>query len=218
MSYKKPKAFFVVSQWNNDVSWVEDYTDQYVIYDKSNTLEQSEKVIKCPNVGHNLHDIFHFIYNNYENLPEVVAFLEGNPWDHCNREKFNRIIYNEFFTPLESYENSPDYHAAMKSSDAGWMERNDSWYITSHPRKHESMFQSYHEALNYCFKNAYNPQFVRFSPGGMYLVEKKRLQHYSKEWWKKLLDIVSKHENQPEAYIMERMLWTIFACCFEENL
>lgn len=70
MPYKKPKAFFVVSQWNNDVSWIEDYTDQYVIYDKSNTLEQSEKVIKCPNVGHNLHDIFHFIYNNYENQPE----------------------------------------------------------------------------------------------------------------------------------------------------
>lgn len=44
MPYKKPKAFFVVSQWNNDVSWVEDYTDQYVIYDKSNSSTSHRKI------------------------------------------------------------------------------------------------------------------------------------------------------------------------------
>ncbi len=210
--------FFVISQWNNDVSWIKDYTENYLIYDKSNTLEESDRVIKCKNVGHNLHDIFHFIYNNYETLPDMIAFVEGNPFDHCNREKFDKVIQNKFFTPLESYENSPDYHAVIKCSDGGWQEINNSWYIHSHPNRHLSMFQSYNEALDYVFKNPYYPQFVRFSPGGMYLVEKSRLLYYSKDWWKKLLDIVSKHENQPEAYIFERMLWTIFSCSFEEKL
>lgn len=211
-------AFMVVSQWNNDVSWVEDYTSNYVIYDKSNTLEPSEKVIKCENVGHNLFDIFHFIYNNYENLPELVAFVEGNPFDHCNKEKFDRIIHNKFFTCLESYENSPDYHAAMKCSDGGWMEINDSWFIKDHPRREHSIFQTYNEALDHVFKNAYHPQFVKFSPGGMYIVERERLLHYSRDFWKNLMNIVSKHANQPEAYIFERMLWTILSCCFEARL
>lgn len=213
----KPKAFFVVSEWNNDISWIEEYTDDYVVYDKSNTLEKTDKIIKCENVGHNLHDIFHFIYNNYENLPEYVAFLEGNPWDHCNREKFNRIIYNEWFTPLESYEHYADYHAAIKASDAGFQEINNNWYIISHPRRSESIFQSYNEALNYVFKNPYHPQFVRFAPGAMYIVERKHLLHYPKNFWKNLLSMVSKHSNQTEAYIFERMLWTIFICCFEPS-
>lgn len=214
----KTDAFFVVSQWNNDVSWVEEYTTNYIIYDKSNTLTEGPKVIKCENVGHNLYDIFHYCYSNYDNIPNLIAFLEGNPWDHCNREKFNRVINNKFFTPLESYENAPDYHAAMKCSDAGWMEINNDWYIISHPRRDFSMFQSYNQALDYVFKNAYHPQFVRFSPGGMYLVEKERILHYSRNFWKSLMEIVSKHSNQPEAYIFERMLWTIFSCSFEGRL
>lgn len=213
----KPKAFFVVSQWNNDISWIENYTDDYLIYDKSNTLPESSHVIKCENVGHNLHDIFHYVYNNYENLPELVAFLEGNPWDHCNKEKFDRIIYNEFFTPLESYENAPDHNTAMKCSLAGWMEQNNNGMIISHPRREHSKFSTYNQALSYVFKNPYYPQYVKFSPGGMYMVEKTRLIHYPKIFWKNLLDMVSNHQNQPEAYIFERMLWTIFSCMFEPN-
>ena len=211
------ETFFVVSQWNNDVSWIEEYTNDYVIYDKSNTLPDGPKIIKCENTGHNLFDIFHYVYTNYDNLPKYVAFLEGHPWDHCNREKFDRIIGNKFFTCLESYENAPDYHAAMKASDGGWQEINNNWYIIDHPRREFSMFQSYNEALDYVFENPYHPQFVRFAPGGMYLVERERLLHYSRDFWKRLMEIVSKHANQAEAYIFERMLWSIFDCCFKEK-
>lgn len=214
---KPPKAFFVVSQWNNDISWIEEYTKNYVIYDKSNTLPSGKNIIKCNNVGHNLHDIFHYIYNNYENLPEYVAFLEGHPWDHCNREKFDRIIYNEFFTCIESYEDVPDHRTAMKCSNGGWMEENNNGMIISHPKSHESMFRTYNEALNYVFKKPYYPHFVKFAPGAQYLVERSRMTYYPKQFWKKLLDIVSRDSNQPEAYIFERMLWTIFSCNFEPN-
>lgn len=211
-------CFIVVSQWNNDISWVKEYTNNYVIYDKSDTLEPGANIIKCKNVGHNLFDIFHFIYTNYDNLPKLIAFVEGNPFDHCNKEKFDRIINNKFFTCLESYEKCQDYHAVIKCSDGGWMEINNSWYISDHPRKEYSKFSTYNEALDYVFKDAYHPQFVKFSPGGMYIVERERLLYYSKSFWEQLMKLVSSHANQPEAYIFERMLWTIFSCCFESNI
>jgi hypothetical protein len=210
--------FLVISQWNNNVDWVTEYSLEYVIYDKSNTLSKSDRVIKVDNVGHNLFDIFHFIYTNYENLPEMVAFLEGNPFDHCNAEKLKRLLQNKFFTSLESYESEPEYQAAIKCSDSGWMEINNSWYISSHPNRHISMFQTYNEMLDHVFVNATKPQWIRFAPGGQYLVEKSRMLYYPREWWYKLMMIVSRNANQPEAYIFERMLWTIFSCVFEARL
>jgi hypothetical protein len=210
--------FLVVSQWNNDVSWIPKYSDKYVIYDKSNTLPESANVLKVPNVGHNLFDIFHYIYNNYEDLPEIVAFLEGHPFDHCNEEKLGRLLQNKFFTALESYETAPEYHAHIKCSDGGFMEINNSWYVMSHQNRHLSILQTYNEMLDYVFTNATKPQWVRFAPGGMYLVERDRLLHYPKEWWYKLMMIVSIDSNQAEAYIFERMLWTIFSCVFEAKL
>jgi len=214
----KPEAFFVVSQWNNDVSWIEEYTDDYIIYDKSNTLPEGPKVIKFENVGHNLHDIFHYCYSNYNNLPNLVAFLEGHPFDHCNKQKLDRIIHNKFFTCLESYENAADHRTAMKDATAGWTEENNNGMIISHPRNYASIFQTYNQALDNVFKNPYYPQYIKFAPGGMYIVEKERILHYSKEWWRKLLEMLSKDVNQAEAYIFERMLWTIFSCAFEEKL
>lgn len=100
----KPEAFFVVSQWNNDISWVDEYTDRFLIYDKSNTLPEGEKILKIQNVGYNIYDICHYIVSNYDNLPEVVAFFEGDPFTHCKREVFDELIYNVNFTPLEYYE------------------------------------------------------------------------------------------------------------------
>ena len=98
------------------------------------------------------------------------------------------------------------------------MEINDSWFIKDHPRREYSIFKTYNEALDHVFKNAYHPQFVKFSPGGMYIVERERLLCYSRDFWKNLMNIVSNHANQPDACIFERMLWTIFSCCFEARL
>lgn len=119
----KPKAFFVVSNYNNDISWIKDYTGDYIIYDKSNTLEESEKVLKVENVGYNIYDISHYIINNYHNLPDYVAFLEGNPFDHCKKETFDKIIYNEKFTPIEDYSDVPESYAHTKDSEGHVIER-----------------------------------------------------------------------------------------------
>ena len=216
----KTNAFLVVSQWNNDVSWVSEYTNDYIIYDKSNTLDEGDKILKVPNVGHNIHDIFHFIYNHYDNLPELVAFLEGNPFDHCNREKLNILLKNTFFTSLESYENVPDSTSAIKCSDTGWMEINNSWYIGHIEHIHNTRkckYRSYDDFMLDIFKNYVRPQWVRFAPGGQYLVEKTRLLFYSKQFWKKLLDLVSHSQHTPEAHMCERALWTIFNCCYQEK-
>lgn len=89
-----------------------------------------------------MYDIFHFIINNYKNLPDVCVFIKGNifnrtPEPHCTLEKFNRLISNNDLTPLESYEHIEQKDNVQKLDiDGGYMEFNNSWYMNHiHPKK-----------------------------------------------------------------------------------
>lgn len=215
----KTNTFFVVSNWNNDIDWITDYTKNYVIYDKSNTLDNGDRIIKMENCGYNIRDYCHFIYENYDNLPDVLALMEGNPWDHCNRVKFDRLIKNNFFTPVESYENVQQNNVVQFCSDGGYTEINNSWYITSHNSTHNitCKYSSYDELMNKLFKNYVRPNMIRFSPGAQYIVEKERLRYYPKSFWKFIMDDLYIKGMCTEAHIYERALWTILSCCFEPN-
>jgi len=217
-----PKAFFVVSNWNNDVSWVEKYTDNYIIYDKSDTLPEGDKIIKIKNVGYNIYDILHFIVNNYDSLPELTAFLQGNPFDHCKKETFDKLIYNECFTPIEDYSHVPESNAHKKSVDGGYMEKNTSWYFGAHRQEHGSKvtkyLSSYTQLLNEIFESPEYPRWIRFAPGAQYIVPRKNILFYSKEFYKKLMGYVDYHRIPAEGFALERTMYYIFTNKWDEKM
>ncbi len=212
---KKPEAYFVVSAWNNDVSWIKDYTDRYIIYDKSHNLDTREyNILRTPNVGFNCHDICHFIVENYEFLPPLTAFLEGNPFDHCRRETFDKLIYNNYFTSIEDYSHVPESYAHKKAPDGGYMEINDSWYVIAHMSVHgkevNRYFQNFNDFLDEMFINPNHPEWLRFCPGAQYIVPRDNILYYSKNFYKKIMKYVNYHRIPVEAFMVERMLYDIF--------
>lgn len=220
----KPKAFFVVSEWNNDVSWIKEYTDDYLIYDKSNTLLPDEHILKVPNVGYNIHDILDFITRNYDNLPELTAFLEGNPFDHCKKEVFDKLIYNEEFTPIEYYGNIPANGWEQRDENGGFMEINNSWYVPAHIIEHGkevhkffSSHNSYNDFLGSVFDKPDFPDWIRFAPGGQYIVPKENILFYSKKFYENLKGYVNYHRIPCEGFILERALYYIFTNKFKER-
>ena len=218
---KKPTAFFVVSAWKNDINWIEDYTDNYLIYDKSHTLKKIGKTIRVPNVGYNIYDECHFIINNYENLPEITAFLEGNPFDHCKKETFDKLIYRKEFTAIEDYSHIPESGWHKKSDDGGYMERNNSWYIRSHKKTHGPevgrYLQSYNQFLDIMFEKPEHPRWIRFSPGGQYIVPRENILYYTINFYKKLISFVDYHRIPAEGHVIERVLYYIFTNKWKEK-
>jgi hypothetical protein len=215
----KPKAFFVITQFNYDLSLILSYVDDnYIIYDKSNTLNGDDcHVVKVPNVGYNVYDELHFIINHYDNLPELIAFVKGNFWKHCKVETFDKIIMNECFTPIEDYSDYPEYFAHKKDVDTGYMERNDSWYLMPGlPLAHRCL-DTYNQFLDEAFENPIHPEWVRFSPGGQYLVPKKNILHYSIDFYKRLMGLVDYDQLPAEAHLLERAMFTIFSNKFKEK-
>lgn len=217
----KPEAFFVVSNWKNDICWIEDYTDRYIVYDKSDTLLAGDKVLKIDNVGYNIYDICHYIINHYDNLPELVAFLQGYPFDHCNRETFDKLIYKEVFTPLESYGMIRANRWEQRTPDGGFMEFNNSWYIVAHQKTQGTEVNRYLESYNqFLIEMFENPEFsawIRFAPGGQYVVPKENILYYSKNFWKKIMGFVDYCALPSEAHLIERSLYTIFTNKFIEK-
>lgn len=211
--------YLVVSNHNNDVSWVPKYTNNYVIYDRSDKYELPKcinlsKVIKSPNLGFNLYDYFAYIVDNYSNLPECVIFTKGNVFPrHITQEYFDKIANNDFFTPMEDFNMHKTYWpVCFFSADGGFCEINDSWYVPEHQAKY---FYSYNEFIKFCFNNPVIPRYTRFAPGANYIVPKENVLKLPKVFYKNLLVFVSHCSLPAEAHIIERALHTLWTCNFE---
>ena len=165
--------------------------------------------------------VLFFIINNYSNLPDVCVFIKANVFNHCREEVFCRLIENDYFTPLESYEHVPVSKSHKKDSDGGYMEYNTSWYIRAHVNTHGNAvnrhLQSYNQFLSEVFRNPKYPKWIRFSPGGNYIVPKEKIRFYSKDFYRKLLSYVDYHQIPSEAHVIERALFTIYSNLFEEK-
>ena len=55
---KKIKAFLIISRFNEDISWINNYTSNYIIYNKGENLPETYKQKMVPNFGGNQYDIF----------------------------------------------------------------------------------------------------------------------------------------------------------------
>lgn len=218
---KIEKNFLVVSNYRNDLSWLPDYTKDYIVYDRSEMaiyppeLDQ-KKVVRQPNVGYNLYDYFTFIIDHYDSLPDTVIFMKGNTFPrHVGSEYFNRIVNNQFFTPIENYHLLESWPLCFLSPDGGILESNNSWYLNlgdDHPTKY---FKSYNDFFNFCFKDAILPRFTRFAPGANYIVPRANILKLPRQFYENLRTFVSHSQLPGEAHLLERALHTLWTCNFE---
>ncbi len=206
----------IVSRYNENIDWLKDYDFDYIIYNKGMKVEGDFNVKDVENIGNNQRDIFQFIVENYENLPEIMIFVQATPFDHCNREKFDSCLNNTTFTPLESYSHIPINQAQCLDSEGGYMEINNSWYITAHNQTHNQIcrFNSFDEFMDKIFKNYVPAYWNRFSPGSQYLITKEISKHYPKKFWEYLMNMLNRN-NMTEGHIIERALLMIFKCELE---
>ncbi len=218
---KIKKNFLVVSNFNNDISWVPNYTNNYLIYNRSNTdilpkKIDPNKVIRSPNIGYNLYDYFTYIIDHYHNLPNCIIFAKGNVFPrHVTVRYFEKIANNSFFTPIEDFSMHKTYWPqCFFSSDGGFCERNDNWYISEHQAKY---FYTYDDFLKFCFLNPVIPRYIRFAPGASYIVPRQNITKLPKMFYKNLKFFISHCSLPSEAHIIERALHTLWTANFDLN-
>jgi len=218
---KIQKNFLVVSNYYNDLSWVPEYTDNYIVYDQSDVpiyppKLNRNKVIKSKHLGHNIRDYCTFIIDHYDELPERIIFATGNVFPrHVPHEYFDNVVNNDYYTPLMFIrKHRVQWPTTFFSSNGLFCELNTSWYLNYHPTKY---FHDYNDFLRFCYRDAIIPRYVEFAPGANYVVTKEQIRKYPRVFYENLRTFVS-HCSKAipgESHIIERALHTLWTCNFE---
>lgn len=193
---------YIISRYNHDISWLKDYTNDYVIYDRSpKPLKES---IVVPNIGSNIYDFFTFIIDNYDNLPDVGVYTKANLFKYITREEFDRVKDNATFTPLLT-QNHKTYMPICYYKDGMYYEKNNLWFLGAHPTMHTKSAMELQELLG--IKDL---EYIPFAPGSNYILPKENILKHSKEFYEKLRAYLEWTIYPGEAQIVERGLYTIW--------
>ncbi len=207
---KITKNFLMVSNYNADISWILDYTDDYIIYDRSDTDEwtrpfDQSKVIRVPNIGWDIYDKFTYIIDNYDKLPESMIMTKGNIFKYITQNEFNEICNNTSFTPIFTKHHKTYMPVCFYGEDGIFNEINNSWYLNSHIAKYFSNYNEFIKGLGIEI-----PQYIKFAPGSNYIVTKKDILKHPKSFYEKLRQMIDYSAHPGEAQIIERFLYTLW--------
>ena len=91
----------VIARYRENLDWIKNIPDKFnvIIYNKGEPLPSEYKSILLENVGREGHTYYKYIYDNYENLPNHVIFLQGYPFDH-SPNLINILHLCTFKTPI----------------------------------------------------------------------------------------------------------------------
>jgi hypothetical protein len=216
----KTDAFFVITDYNHlpdniSDSWIGKYAKNYLIYDKANRWAENENIKNQINVGQSVYDMFDFIVNNYEKLPDIICFVKGDVIPrHCSEEKFSKIIHKKSYTTIENYSRNidgytPGCYSFVDDNDNYHENSNEVNYVAGviYPGKY---YNNYKTFLSDIYENSFVSEYIKFPPGGCHLVPKENILRYNIEFYKWLRSIVDYEVRPGEAFLLERATSTIF--------
>jgi len=212
-------SFFCISYFDGDLSWVEQICgSNYLIYAKGPLPVNAPKnAVELPNVGYNIYSYLTYIIDHYDSLPEVIVFCKNNVFDrHVSRETFMSVCARKVFTPIEEPQrwDRIAFPASVISSDGGYLELNNSWYATEYDRRYFHNFDAYYE---FVFESVRRPDYLRFAPGGNYVVPRDHILLRSRNFYINLREFVAHTQYSCESHFVERSLFTIWSSALEES-
>lgn len=195
---------YIVSRYNHDTEWLKDYTDDVVMYDRSE--KPLEGSIVVPNIGSDIYDKFTYIIDNYDNLPDVAVYTKANLFKYMPKEEFDLVKDNTTFTPLltknhKVYANE-DGPVCFYDNTGMFNEINNFWYLNPHPAKFAPIIIDQFKMK----ERLYN----KFSPGSNYILPKENILQHPKELYEKLRSCLDWDVYPGDAQLLERNLYYLW--------
>lgn len=191
---------WIISRYNQDIEWVKEYTDDVVIYDRSEL--PLPNTIAVPNIGSDIYDKFTYIIDNYDNLPDVAVYTKANLFKFVTKEEFDKVKDNQTFTPLLTKNHEEKLGVSFYKDDIYW-ETNNYWYLYAHPVKHD--ISKLCELLG-----TWNMKYVPFAPGSNYILPQENILQHPKALYEELRSYLAWDRYPGEAQVIERGLYTLF--------
>lgn len=192
---------YIISRYNHNIDWITDYTDDIVLYDRSEVPAHNSIVV--PNIGTDIYDKFTYIVENYDNLPDVAVYTKANLFKYISKEEFDKVKNNTTFTPLLTRHHVTNFPVSFYSEDGMYNEINNRWYLFSHPaRRADELFE---------LLGLTHAQYLKFAPGSNYILTKEVIHKHPREFYDTLRSYLDYTIYPGEAQIMERALYSLWS-------
>jgi hypothetical protein len=199
---------YIISRYNHDIGWLEEYSEDWVMYDRSDVPIDDPRVIITANRGSDLYDKFTYIIDNYDNLPDVVLLTKANLFKYITKEEFEEVKDNKTFTPLLT----KNHETKMCHWDS---QKPFSFY-------HDGIYWEINGQVQWLYATKCNPyqlmavlgirdmKYTPFAPGSNYTLPKENILKHPKETYEALRESVAYDVYPPEAMIIERGIYTFW--------
>jgi hypothetical protein len=211
MSYQ-----IVVARYNEDIEWITD--NNKIIYNKGIPLNINNEVL-LENIGRESETYLRYIIDNYDKLPEVVVFTQGNIKDHC---RTNNIHMDNMLFLLKLKEealkygkstlnaNHIHYHEEDKRNQywsPDWNKNNNNYYLHNNYLNNKQI-----TFIDWFTKNIDKsyPNPIGIYWNGLFAIRKDIILKHSLKYYKKLISQVNHHSNPAEGHFFERSWYYIF--------
>ncbi|MEK6884758.1 MAG: hypothetical protein AABY22_34320, partial [Nanoarchaeota archaeon] len=179
-----------------------------LIYDRSETYDwlkdfPKERIINTKNIGNADYDRLGYLIDNYDNLPKVFLWSKSNLFKYIREEEFDLLKDNKTFTPLLTQHHKV-YEPVCRYVDGIYEELNNSWYASQFGRK----FNTYNDWAEYM--GLPTPRYLRFVPGGNYILTPKEVYKWPKEFYIKMRNTLEHAILPAEAQYAERSYYTLW--------
>ena len=187
----------IVARYNENIEWTQRLSRDIdiLVYNKGDELTNHDgKIIDLPNVGREGHTYYKYIYDNYDNLDDYKILLHGNPFEHSPSilNKINNIQKCESFQCEYAFISE----RVLFTSLAGCP---------------YDIYMDIKPIYEYLFGPITdNNQVIQFAQGAQFIVSKRAILSRSREFYKKIIDLLEKERNPYEGFIIERLHRVIF--------
>lgn len=193
---------YVLVSYNNDPTWVKEYTDDWLIYDRSEKPFDFPNTIHTQNVGNVDYDKLSYLIDNYDDLPDVFVWGKTNLFQFITKEEFDKVKDNTEFTPLLTQNHTP------KMPDAYYKDGMYYEQSTMLAGGAPCYFNKYGEFAWYL--GLPYVEYVPFPPGGNFILTRETVLRYSKEFYERMRDLLKYSQLPIEAHFCERAYYTLW--------
>ena len=196
-SVSNEKIQIVIARFNENLHWTKDLTN-VLICNKGlpifNNTYGHQIINGLKNVGREGHTFYSYIYDNYDNLSEYTIFLQGNPFDHYPETliKIKQLKTMDFLPDFDFF--------AIYISNIYLA------YNIFYPDLQCNL--DFIKAYTHIFETKPSQQLLMkhfsFGSGAQFIVSKDTILSRSREFYKRIIDLLSYNSNPIEGHIIER--------------
>jgi hypothetical protein len=101
------KTSIVIAHYKENLDWINNISNDITVYlytkggVELNIKKENIHIFDLPNIGNEQHTYFYHVINYYNNLEDIIFFVQGNPYEHSIY--FDDKLNNRFLGGLSDF-------------------------------------------------------------------------------------------------------------------